>query len=71
VRPERFSGRRSSELELGVSLNCLGVVRVRKGGNERRDTTPVAGFDIFIGFDAMGDLDLDVNFLTQKSGERR
>ena len=69
--PERFSGRRSSELELRVSLNYLGVVRVRKGGNERRDTIPVAGFDIFIGFDATGDLDLDVNFLTQRSGKRR
>ena len=71
--PERFSRRRSSKLELGVSLNCLGVVRVRNGGNEQRGTIPIGRFDIIVrvGSDATGDLDLDVNVLTQRLGERR
>jgi len=74
VCPERFSRRRSSKLELGVSLNCLGVVRVRNGGNEHRGTIPIGGkFDIIVrvGSDATCDLDLDVNVLTQRLGERR
>ena len=60
-----------SKLELGVSLNCLGVVGVRHGRNEWRLTISIVGFDfhdISVGSDT-GDPGLDADFLTQGLGE--
>ena len=73
MHPKRLSGRSSSRLEPGLSLDYLGTVDMRHSGNEWRAAIPIAGFDfrdISVG-SGTRDLGLDVDFLTQRLGEPR
>ena len=63
MRSKRPSGRRSSQLELGVSIIRLGVFGVRHGGNERRVMLLIAGFD-------SRDIGLDFDILDWVSDSR-